>query len=208
MRVQSLAEAAAMHYDRLLFDLIKSGETAAAYDGTAFYSAAHTVAGAAVSNLTNLPLTADNLATVLGAMSKIPLENGDPMLVNPTHLLVHPVKRFEARRILNSAYYPDEVSGTGAGTNAANPMQGVLILVTSARLTTENEWHVFDCSRAVKPFLIQQRVPPTFEALDGTDGESDNAFLRDQYLYGVRSRDSAGFGLWQFAYKSTGTGGS
>ncbi|GAB4458860.1 MAG: hypothetical protein OHK0029_20650 [Armatimonadaceae bacterium] len=206
VRILSLAESASLHYDQLLFDLINAGETALAYDGTAFYSDSHAVGGASVGNLTDLTLTSDNLETVLAAMSTVPLANGQPMQVMPTHLLVHPAKRFVAKRILNSVFYP-EATGTGKpGAQSANPLQGELELITSARLATEDEWHVFDCSHAVKPFLIQQRIAPEFTALDGTDGESETAFLRDLYLYGVRSRDNAGYGLWQYAYKSTGAG--
>jgi phage major head subunit gpT-like protein len=28
---------------------------------------------------------------------------------------------------------------------------------------------------------------------------SDRVFLKDEYLYGVRARYNAGYGLWQFA---------
>jgi phage major head subunit gpT-like protein len=206
VRIQSLAESASLHYDHLLFDLIKTAESSLAYDGVPFYSDSHIVGSATVANLTDLPLTSDNLETVLAGMSTVPLPNGEPMMVTPTHLLVHPAKRFTATRILNSVFYP-EATGTGKpGAQAANVLQGELELITSARLASADEWHVFDCSHAMKPFLIQQRIAPEFEALDGAEGESETAFLRDLYLYGVRSRDSAGYGLWQYAYKSAGTG--
>jgi phage major head subunit gpT-like protein len=131
------------------------------------------------------------------------MPNGEIMSVKPTHLLVPTDLQWTAKEILNSGYYPDAV---GAGQKlAANTLQGALELVISPRLETATEWHVLDASHSVKPFIIQQRVLPELEALDGTNGSSDSAFLRDEFLYGVRSRDAAGFGLWQYAYKSTGS---
>lgn len=208
MRVQQMAEAASAHYDQILFALINSGDTALCYDGQPFYSANHPVGGANISNVGTGPLSADALEGALAAMCEIPLDNGEPMMVTPTHLVVHPSQQFTARRLLNSGYYPNTV-GAGAGQPApfaANVLNGMLELVVSPRLATPTEWHVLDCSHAVKPFLIQQRLAPEFRALDGSDGETDNSFLRDEYLYGVRSRDNAGFGLWQYAYKSDGSG--
>ena len=206
VRVEAMAEAATQHNDQLLFALLASGETALCYDGKPFYATTHAAgAGRTASNLYNLPLTADNLQTVLTAMQRIPLDSGEPMAVKPTHLLVPPELSFAAKRILNSAYYPESTAGAGApGAFSANPLNGVLNLVETARITSPTEWHVLDCSHPVKPFILQQRIAPEVRALDGSGGETENTFLRDIYLYGVRSRDNAGFGLWQYAAKSGG----
>lgn len=194
IRVQGLADAANQHYDKLLFDLINSNPLA--YDGIAMYAAGHgnfdTGAGSALSTA--------KLQSVIAAMKARTLPNGEPMDVTPTHLLVPPALEWTAKQILNSAYWPD---ATGAGQHAANVLQGVLQLVVSARLATTTEWHVFDCSHPVKPWIIQQRVAPEFQALDDTSA-NEAAFLRDEYLYGVRSRDNAGPGMWQYAYKCAG----
>ncbi len=207
MRVRSMAEAASAHFDQLLFALIASGESALCYDGKPFYTTEHTVAGSNVSNLTDAPLTAANLEAALTQMARVPLENGEPMLVRPTHLLVPPELRFTAKRILSSAFYPDAAGANKPGAQSANVLENELQIITSARITSPTEWHIFDIGRGVKPFIVQQRVAPEFTALDGADGcESETSFLRDVYLYGVRSRGNAGFGLWQMAYKSTGLG--
>jgi phage major head subunit gpT-like protein len=206
MRVLGLAEAAHSHYDQLVFTLIKNGEVEKGYDGKPFFSAAHKVGGQNVSNLSTAPLTADNLAAALTGMSTIPLDNGEPMMVRPTHLLVPPALRWTAKRLLNSAFYPEATSVGKPGDMAANVLHGELELLVSPRLTSATEWYVLDCSHPVKPFLLQQRLAPELEALDGTDGASETAFLRDVFLYGVRSRDNAGYGLWQYAFKSTGAG--
>jgi phage major head subunit gpT-like protein len=206
IRVQSMAEAAAQHFDQLLFTLIEAGSTTACFDGQNFYSANHLQGGQNNSNVGVAVLTSDALEAAIVGMQRIPLDNGQPMAVKPTHILVPPELSFTAKRILNSTYYP-EATGTGLpGNMAENPLKGSLQIVESARLTSATEWHLFDCSHPVKPFVLQQRVAPEVRALDGSEGETETTFLRDVYLYGVRSRDNAGYGLWQYAYKSTGAG--
>jgi len=203
MRVLGLIEAAQAHYDQLLFDLIRDGEVATCYDGLPFYAANHKIGGQTVGNVDDLALTADNLEAVIAGMMQIPLAGGGPMGVVPTHLLVPPALSFAARRLLASAYTPGAASAAH-GAQASNPLQGLLQLVVSPRLATTTEWHVLDCGHSVRPFLVQQRIAPQFSALDGSDGENESSFLRDEYLYGVRSRDNAGYGLWMYAHKSTG----
>ncbi len=67
----------------------------------------------------------------------------------------------------------------------------------------ETAWYMLDCSRAMRPLIFQERIPYKFSALDN---ESDpNVFWKDEYVYGVRARANAGFGLWQLAYASKQT---
>ena len=206
-RIEGLAEAASAHYDSLVFDLLNAGTTEKAYDGAAFYGS-HSVGGQTIANLSDAPLTATALQTAIAQMMRIPLDNGEPMLLRPTHLLVPPELYFSALQIVASTFNP---AAPGAGipsAMAANPLYGMLQVVVSARLTGTTEWHLLDCSRSLKPLLVQQRIAPEFSALDGEegDGSGETAFLRDELWYGVRSRDNAGFGLWQMARKSSGDG--
>jgi phage major head subunit gpT-like protein len=64
-------------------------------------------------------------------------------------------------------------------------------------------WFLIDASRAIKPLLFQQRVPYSLISLDGETEE--RVFMRDEYLYGVRARCNAGYGLWQMAFGSKAT---
>jgi phage major head subunit gpT-like protein len=61
-------------------------------------------------------------------------------------------------------------------------------------------WYLLDVSRAIKPFIFQERVKPEFQAMINADDEQ--VFMKDEYRYGVRSRSNVGFGFWQMAYKS------
>lgn len=62
-------------------------------------------------------------------------------------------------------------------------------------------WVLMDTSRAIKPFIFQNRIAPNFPNMN--TGESVE--MRDEYLYGGRARGNAGFGLWQLAFGSKAT---
>ncbi|OCP17442.1 MULTISPECIES: Mu-like prophage major head subunit gpT family protein [unclassified Ensifer] len=62
-------------------------------------------------------------------------------------------------------------------------------------------WILADLSRPLKPFIFQKRRDYAFTAKE--DGKSsDHVFMKDEYLYGVDARVSAGFGFWQMAFGS------
>lgn len=61
-------------------------------------------------------------------------------------------------------------------------------------------WYLLDCSQAMKPLVFQRRLAPQLDQLDARTEE--RVFLKNEYLYGVRSRGNAGYGLWQLAYGS------
>ncbi len=74
----------------------------------------------------------------------------------------------------------DFVSNTGGGTGEA--------------------WYLLDLNWDMKPFILQIRQEPKFEAQ--VDSSSDEVFMRKKFRYGVDDRKVAGFGLWQLAYGS------
>lgn len=82
------------------------------------------------------------------------------------------------------------------GTNA----QGEEVSVSNMQAGSGRAWYLLDLSRAVRPIIWQERVPYKFTALDRDNDE--HVFMRDEYIYGVRARVNAGFGLWQLAYAS------
>lgn len=61
-------------------------------------------------------------------------------------------------------------------------------------------WYMLDLSRAVRPFIYQERVPYQLTRRD--QPEDENVFSLDTFLYGVRGRSNVGFGLWQLARAS------
>ena len=61
-------------------------------------------------------------------------------------------------------------------------------------------WFLFDTSRAIKPLIYQERIPLKLTAV--TEDGDPHVFMTDQYLWGVRGRSAAGFGMWELAYAS------
>ncbi len=61
-------------------------------------------------------------------------------------------------------------------------------------------WYLLDTSRAIKPLIFQKRRDYKF--VPKHNETDDNVFDRDEYVYGVDARVSAGYGLWQMAFGS------
>jgi phage major head subunit gpT-like protein len=80
-------------------------------------------------------------------------------------------------------------NATGAETAVSNMQAG-----------TDPAWFLLDCSRALKPLIFQERTKYDLTALTGATDET--VFMRDKFVYGVRARANAGYGLWQLAFGS------
>ena len=123
-----MGREAAIHPDKLVFGLLKSGFNTLCYDGQFFFDTDHPVGG-----------------------------QGD-----------EPVT---------------QVSNTGGGSGTA--------------------WYLLDCTKPIKPLIFQERLPYEMQSI--TDSSDERVFLKDEYVYGVRARAAAGYGLWQLAYGSKQT---
>jgi phage major head subunit gpT-like protein len=62
-------------------------------------------------------------------------------------------------------------------------------------------WYLLCTIKAVKPIIYQERVKAELEAMDDA-GSSDHVFMKDEYIYGARSRGAAGYSFWQLAFAS------
>ena len=88
------------------------------------------------------------------------------------------------------AWY-ENADGTGAAKTMSN-------LTTGTDADAPN-WYVIDDTNVMKPLVYQERVKPEFET-KFDPSKSDKVFMEDVYLYGIRARGNAGFGLWQLAH--------
>ncbi len=80
---------------------------------------------------------------------------------------------------------------------------GAVNLVSNFQGGSGTAWYLLDTSRAIRPIIWQEREKYEFQQLTRT--EDDYVFLNDKYLYGIRARVNAGYGLWQLAYGSKQT---
>ena len=66
---------------------------------------------------------------------------------------------------------------------------------------SEPVWFLVDTAQPIKPMLMQMRERPEFTSLENPD-TSDEVFLRDRYLYGVRARYNVGVTFPQLIFGS------
>lgn len=84
--------------------------------------------------------------------------------------------------------------------NPADPEGGLPVSKSNFETGAGPAWFLFDTTRTVKPFIWQVREKYEFQQL--TDPRNPRVFMTDNYLYGVRARVNAGYGLWQLAFAS------
>ena len=80
---------------------------------------------------------------------------------------------------------------------------GNKISVSNFQSGSSPAWYLLDTSRAVKPLIWQERETYDFQSL--TASNDPHVFFNDEYVYGVRARVNAGFGLWQLGFGSQDT---
>jgi phage major head subunit gpT-like protein len=202
VRIGELAQRAATHKDFLISQLIAAGETTGlAYDGATFFSTAH-VSGdsGAQSNMLepgagnpanpSVEEFRDALRQAIARMLAFRDDQGEPMLIDATGLvcLVPPGMYFTALEAINA---------TVVG-NRSNVLQAVARVATMPWLTTASKWYLLKTDGVVRPFIFQDREPVEFNALTR---DSEEGFLREKYLYGVRARYRMTYGYWQYAIR-------
>lgn len=212
-RVKSLAYEARQHLDQITFALIANGFASNCYDGTPFFgthplgknsgTSGETLSNAMAGGGGASALSAGTVQAAMTAMRRFLNDQGRPMGVVPDTLLVSPENEFEAWSIVNSLYHVDPVpSASYSQVLASNPLRGLLRVVTSPYLPSTTAWFLLDTKRPVRAVFLQMRSEFEFAALEGL---SEQGFMRDKYLYGVRGRYNVGFGDWRAAYGSEGT---
>ena len=62
-------------------------------------------------------------------------------------------------------------------------------------------WYLLCTNKPVKPLIYQERIAPELIIHDDPES-SDAVFMKDEFLYGTRSRGTAGYTYWQLAFGS------
>lgn len=195
--IQALGLSAAMHPDELVFELLAGGFTNLCYDGQYFFDEDHRDGdGPIQSNRGVAPLSATAYAAARAQMMSLKDEHGRPLRIIPTLLVVPPQLEQTGLEILQAERLAN---------GATNVYRGSAKLMVAPELSgNETAWFLLDTTKPVKPFIFQSRKAPEFVAKD--DPSDEHVFMRKEFVYGVDCRDNAGYGLWQLAYGSTGTG--
>ena len=194
--VENLAQAAAAHPDKLIFELLKNGFSELCYDGKAFFATDHPVGKDKASNKGTAKLSMDAYKTARTSMMSLKNSKGRPLALVPDLLVVPPALEADARDILVA----DFINGT------KNTMQGTAEIHVEPRLASDSAWFLLCTKRPVKPLIYQQRKKAKF--VSKTNETDDNVFMSKKFIYGADSRGNAGFGFWQMAYGSDGSADS
>lgn len=187
--------------DEIVYEVVNNGFGSLCYDGQYFFDTDHPVGAQSVSNKGTKALSIATLATAMAsygaartAMGKFADEEGSPLDITPTILLVPKALEDVGRALLTLERFED---------GKPNIYKGTAELVVSGRLTSDTAWYLLDTSRPVKPFIYQERKAPVF--VQQVDAEADDVFNRKKFKFGAEARAAGGYGLWQLAYGSTGT---
>jgi phage major head subunit gpT-like protein len=201
-QAQMAGQSAAQLPDEIVMELVNGGFNNACFDGQYFFDTDHPVAGASVSNKLTVALSAASQAAATASygaarttMRKFKDEEGRPLNVNPSILLVPPALEAVALAIVNNDRLTD---------GEANIYRGTAEVVVDARLTSDTAWFLLDTSKPVKPFIYQERKAPVF--VEQTSAENDDVFMRKKFKFGAEARAAGGYGFWQLALGSTGAG--
>ncbi|MDI3480796.1 MAG: hypothetical protein PWQ97_451 [Tepidanaerobacteraceae bacterium] len=192
--IQSLGDSAATHPDEIIFPLLLGGFNTLCYDGQYFFDAEHKDGDSPIqSNVSNKKLTPEAYGAARANMLSLLDEKGKPLNIVPNLLVVPPQLEDTAKQILMA----DTINGT---TNIYKGSAQLLMVPYLA--TNPTAWFLLCTTKPVKPLIFQRRKQPEFVSMDKP--ENENVFMKKQFIYGVDSRDNAGYGLWQLAYGSTG----
>lgn len=205
---QEAGLSAKTHPDELLADLKNSIFTTLCFDEQYFYDTDHPVGNgvevpvASVSNKLVAALSCANKAAAIAslgaaetAMMNFTDDEGRRLGLKPSILEV-PASLKEVGKTL---CYEDKLDD-----NSPNPYKGNFELHVNTRLTSNTAWFLHCTTRAVKPFVYQERKKPVF--VQQTDMNSDDVFNRKEYKFGVEARGNVGVALWQLSVGSTGLG--
>lgn len=193
--------------DELVYGVVNAGFTSKCYDGQFFFDTDHPVKNedgteGSVSNKGTVALAISTLAAAQAsygaartAMRQFKDDEGRPLGVRPNILLVGPGLEDTANTLMTNERLED---------GKPNPYRGTAEVVVGDWLTSDTAWFLLDTTKPVKPFIYQERKAPDFVAM--IDLNSPTVFNLKKFLFGAEARAAAGYGFWQLAWGSTGTG--
>lgn len=199
---QSAGESSRQLPDELVGEAVNGVFANECFDGQYVCDTDHPVGDGTVSNKITAVLSvatqalADaSLGAAISMMEQFKDEEGRPLGCKPTVLLVGPALRMTATALLTNDRLED---------GKPNPYKNALKLVVSPWITSTTAWFVLDTSKAIKPFIYQERKKAVF--VSQTSMEADSVFSHKEYKFGAEARGASGYGFWQLIVGSTGAG--
>lgn len=202
-RIDQLALEAARHPGQLV--LQAAATNGLAFDGVAFFADTRVIGRSAnIDNSiagtgTTVAALQTDLASARAQMMLFQDDQGRPMGARPNVIMVPPALEQAMWQALNAnqgSILNPVVPGSATSLATAQGFQ----LIVNPYLTDVNDWFVFHVDGVFKPFIFQTRISPTLESvLDNTE----QAVVRDRYIYSVRARYNVGYGDPRYAVRIT-----
>lgn len=198
-------DSAALWPDEMVAEAVVSSFTAQCFDGQFFCDTDHPVgpegAQVSVSNKITIKLSADDRASAKASfgvaktmMRSFKDDEGRSLKCKPTVVLVGPLLEDEALHLMTA----DKLKN-----GESNTYKGACEVVVLDEIQDES-WFLLDTSKAVKPFVFQERKKPV--PVHQTGADSDGVFENRKLKFSVEARGNSGHAFWQLCLGSTGTG--
>lgn len=178
------------------------------YDGVALMSASHTFMNSTGNNLTTSALTFSTYRTGKEAMADFTDEDGKPLNIFPTHLLVGHAQERIAKEIIGAerpiyfnASAAEATSSVVGGVVIPNVYQGDVKLIVSPWITG-NQWFLIHKSPGLSPFVRAVHREFETQVQDGRDMSNVERFMKDMFHYSIEGDVGFGAGLHQCIYGS------
>jgi hypothetical protein len=219
-RVDGLADRASSHWKALATALLRAGATATtAYDGAAFFSAAHELGNSGVQRNIYAAAQLPELDVTLAAPTPLEMHNAIQAVIatffgllddegQPIHddatdfVVIVPTRLYPSA--LAAATRSTVVGTGGAVAESTLPPEWNISVVPNARLRGEaadaNKFYVFRAGTDAAGLILQEEEGMRFTAkAEGSEYEHDT----DRWQFGVSAMRGAGYGLWQYAAQAT-----
>lgn len=203
--IRNLARAGRLWPNDMVYLAIAAGGTTVCHDGQFYFDTDHPCDdGTTQANLlTTTALTAANYVTTRTALLKRKGNDGKPLNLNGTHLIVPPDLEVTAKRIVEAelAGYLQLATSVAPDSNVLKGTAKILVIPElSANSTTS--WYLADLSKPIKPFIMQLRVRPETPTIMNRPTD-EGVFEQGLIKVGTRARGNGGYGMWQLITKCT-----
>jgi phage major head subunit gpT-like protein len=190
-RIQQLAQRAADHPAKRIFELLNAGETETTYDGVAFFDDTRTLGDSGtIDNIAAGAYSADaakiraGITDAYKKMAGYKDNRGEYMNLQPDTLFCHPTMLVDIRNALLPAV---------AGTVRAEAEFIKRIIARSELSGNSGKNMILACTTdTLKPVVLVYRKRPEFTSLDAPNSET--VFLKKTVLYGADYRGNVALG--------------
>lgn len=207
-RLRDFLDGARNFWDKPVTDVLLSNPTG--IDGVSLLNDSHPYGadGGTWDNKTTDTLSQTSLTAGWVAMTGLRNEEGAPMGIMPTHLMVGPSQYREALDLtgaarpvpFSNAGAPDASSNVVAAVMQENWLRGQLQVVLNPRMigTNASDWILMDLSKSVRPIVAGEAIAP--QAFVATGADSPGMQQQSEYRYWVEGYAAIGGGVPHIVY--------